>query len=198
VKFLYWLIIALLLTASKCLAAPFGFEYNSTQQQIVAKVGKTHILSRDPKVLVLDTAPKPYWLFHTYTLTFSSSGKLIEIFALASRIVVNSGEEMRHVFSNVRTDVSIVYDKPEMQLDCTVKSEFPADQEACAGDWGHGKPAVFAGWQNSDALKAAHLESIFLRFTTDDDPETADLSISFEFLGAEAAAMKQRKKNSPF
>jgi hypothetical protein len=197
-KILHFFGFLLFLAATRCPAAPFGFEYGMTESQIVHLVGKAHVLNEKQGELTLNTAPRPYWLFHYYALEFSPSGKLTSVVAVVPNLLVKSPEEMRNLFDRVKGDVIAIYAEPDFTLDCTIAPQTDAQKDGCAGA-SQGRPSLFANWEYGDMIEKSHLERIHLSIVTDSkDPEVAALAIVYSYVGAKALEREQQKQQSPF
>jgi hypothetical protein len=192
------IIFAVFASSCSLFAGPFGFDYGKTESQIIAQVGKSHIVRQTKGEVSFNTAPKPYGLFDLYALTFFPSGKLRGVFAMQSGVVLKSPEEMRALFSKVKDNVALIYEDPSLFVDCTVPQVTDGKKEMCT-EWGHGRDSLFAGWNTGDSLESSHLESIFLRILRNsNDPETAGIDISYSFEGDSEASKEEQRKQSPF
>src|SRR5580704_8987029 len=111
----FLLFLVLTISWSDCWAAPFGFEYGMTKDQIMTLLGRQSLVKVvNGNVFEFSTAPKPYEAFEFYLVMISPEKGLVKVWAISHDVETSTdGEQLKKKFQEIQAFVSKTYGNGE-------------------------------------------------------------------------------------
>lgn len=107
-------LLMLVIPWADCWAAPFGFEYGMSKEQIIKLLGSESLVKVDGDTYQFSKAPKPNDAFEFYMLTISPEKGLLKVAAVSKDIDTSVyGEELVRQFEEIDGALSKTYGEGE-------------------------------------------------------------------------------------
>jgi hypothetical protein len=186
-------VLALLIPSGSCWAAPFGFEYGMSEQQILRMLGSDSLMKIEGDIFYFSKAPKPNDAFEFYALQISPQKGLLKVTAVSKDIDTNVfGDDLVRQFATINHSLTKAYGEGE---------EF--DFLKAGSIWNQDKQWMMAllrderefarAWEFS--IPTDHMTVILLQARAL-SPERGYICLSYEFEGYEEYVQADKEKKA--
>ena len=111
---LFLFVMMLLTPCRSCWAAPFGFDYGMSEEQIVKLLGSDSLMKVEGDTYYFSKAPKPDSSFEFYALTISPQKGLLKVTAVSKDIETNVyGDDLVRQFAEINHPLIKAYGEGE-------------------------------------------------------------------------------------
>jgi hypothetical protein len=190
---MFLLVMMLLMPLGSCWAAPFGFEYGMSEEQIIKLLGSDSLMKVEGDIYYFSKAPKPDDAFEFYALTISPQRGLLKVTAVSKDIDTNVyGDDLIRQFAEINRPLSKTYGEGE-EFDFLKAGSIWSEDKQWMMALLRGEREFARAWEF--LVPTGHITVILLQAKAL-SPERGYISLSYEFEGFEQYIDAGKEKNS--
>ena len=185
-------LLMLLVPWGSCWAAPFGFDYGMSEEQVIKLLGSDSLMKVEGDVYYFSKAPKPNEAFEFYALTISPQKGLLKVTAVSKDIDTNVyGDDLIRQFAEINRPLSKTYGEGE-EFDFLKAGSIWSEDKQWMMALLRGEREFARAWEF--LVPIDHITVILLQGKAL-SPERGYISLSYEFEGFEQYVAADKEKN---
>jgi hypothetical protein len=190
---LFSFVLMLLIPSGSCWAAPFGFDYGMSKEQIFKLLGSESLIKVEGDNYYFSKAPKPNEAFEFYVLTISSEKGLLKVTAVSKDIDTDVyGDDLLRQFAEINRPLSKTYGKGE-EFDLLKAGSIWSEEKQWMMALLRGERQFARSWEF--LIPTDHITVMLLQAKAI-TPERGYISLSYEFEGFEQYVEADKEKTS--
>jgi hypothetical protein len=186
------LVLMLLVPWGSCWAAPFGFEYGMSKEQIIKLLGSESLVKAEGDTYQFSKAPIQNDAFEFYMLTISPEKGLLKVAAVSKDIDTNVyGDDLLREFAGINRVLSKTYGQGE-EFDYLKAGSIWSEDKQWMMALLRGEREFARAWEF--LIPTDHVTVMLLQAKAL-SPERGYISLSYEFEGFEQYVEAEKTKN---
>jgi hypothetical protein len=184
-------VLMLVIPWGHCWAAPFGFEYGMSKEQIIKLLGSESLVKVEGDTYQFSKAPKPNDAFEFYVLTISPEKGLLKVAAVSKDIDTSVyGDDLARHFAEINRDLSKTYGEAK-EFDFLKAGSIWSEDRQWMMALLSGERELASAWEF--LIPTDHITVMLLQAKAL-SPERGYLSVSYEFEGFEQYIEADKEK----